>query len=366
MPYLDSRSPTPVPRLLSLLSGRVPALGRGALTCRVTAAAGASLLVLAAAGCGADSGGSGDDGPVEYPTKTLQLMAPAAPGGGWDSTARSMQKALTDAGLVDSSVEVYNVPGAGGTLGLSQLVTKNKGDAHQLMVTGLVMVGGVVTNKSPVQLSQTTPIATLTAEQEVIVVPAASPYTDLKQLMDAAAADPASINWGGGSAGGTDQILVGLLAKAAGIDPKTMKYVAYSGGGESKAALLSGDLTAAVSGVSEFKDLVAAGDVRALAVSGATGTDAGAGTPAPTIKESGYDVELMNWRGLVAPPDIDDAERTAIIDLIDKLHASPQWQQTLADQRWDDFYRSGDEATAFFESENTRITGVLTDIGLAG
>ncbi|MFK3983465.1 Bug family tripartite tricarboxylate transporter substrate binding protein [Micromonospora sp. NPDC050397] len=347
--------------------GRPRFIGRGAAARqRVAALVCVPVLALAAGGCAKDGGaGSGSGEAVKYPTTTLELMAPAAPGGGWDSTARALQKALTDSKLVSESVEVYNVPGAGGTLGLSQLVTKNKGDAHQLMVTGLVMIGGVATNKSPVKLSQVTPIATLTAEQEVIVVPAGSKYTTLKQLMDDAKANPSSINWGGGSAGGTDQILVGLLAKAAGADPKAMKYVAYSGGGESKAALLSGDLTAAVSGASEYADLVASGKLRALAVSGATGIDVGAGKPTATIKESGYDVELMNWRGLVAPPGIKDSERAAIIKLVDDLHASAQWKQTLTDQKWDDFYRSGDEAKSYFESENSRITGVLEEIGLA-
>ncbi|WP_329109831.1 tripartite tricarboxylate transporter substrate-binding protein [Micromonospora sp. NBC_01699] len=342
--------------------------GRGpAVRHRVAALVCVPLLALAAGGCAKDGDDAGSDAAaVKYPTTTLELMAPAAPGGGWDSTARSLQKALTDSKLVTESVEVYNVPGAGGTLGLSQLVTKNKGDAHQLMVTGLVMIGGVVTNKSPVKLSQVTPIATLTAEQEVIVVPAASKYTTLQQLMDDAKANPTSINWGGGSAGGTDQILIGLLAKAAGADPKAMKYIAYSGGGESKAALLSGDLTAAVSGASEYSDLVASGKLRALAVSGSAGIDVGAGKPTPTIKESGYDVELMNWRGVVAPPGIKAGERAAIIKLIDDLHSSAQWKQTLTDQKWEDFYRSGDEAKAYFESENDRITTVLSEIGLAG
>ncbi|MEV0648398.1 tripartite tricarboxylate transporter substrate binding protein [Phytomonospora sp. NPDC050363] len=336
--------------------------GRRRVLTRGLALACASLLAATASACGK----GGDGGDSSYPSDTLQIMAPAAAGGGWDLTARTLQQGLTDSGLVKSAVEVYNVEGAAGTLGLAQLVTKNEGDPHQLMVTGLVMIGGVVTNKSPVNLTQVTPIATLTAEQEVVVVPADSPYENLQQLMDAAKATPDAINWGGGSAGGTDQILVGLLAKAAGADPRAMKYLPYSGGGESKAALLSGDLTAAVSSVSEYADLVAAGKVRALAVSGATGVDAGDGKTAPTIKEAGYDVELMNWRGIVAPPGIDDDEREAVIALIDKLHASTQWQATLADQGWSDFYKSGDDATAYFASETERITGVLNDIGLAG
>ncbi|WP_306204951.1 Bug family tripartite tricarboxylate transporter substrate binding protein [Actinoplanes sp. RD1] len=332
----------------------------------VVAAGLAVVLAAGAAGCEKDTaGGRTESGDVAYPAKTLQLMVPAAPGGGWDLTARTMQKALTDAKLAGGeAVEVYNVTGAAGTIGLAQLVSKNAGDAHHLMVMGLVMVGGVVANKSPVTLDQVTPIATLTAEQEIVVVPASSKYRTLRQLLDDAKADPASISWGGGSAGGTDQILVGLLGKAAGADPAAMKYVAYSGGGEAKAALLSGDLTAAVSGQSEFKDLVASGKVRALAVSGATGVDVGAGAPATTIKEQGYDVELMNWRGVVAPPGLDAPTEKAVASFVDKLHSSPQWQTALQQQGWEDFYRSGDEAKAYFKSENQRITTVLTEIGL--
>ncbi|GAA4712611.1 Bug family tripartite tricarboxylate transporter substrate binding protein [Phytohabitans rumicis] len=323
-------------------------------------------LVLGATACadGGNSVGTKSE-TVEYPTSTIRIMAPASPGGGWDLTARTMQKSLKDASITSQAVEVDNVAGAAGTIGLAQLVSKHKADPHRLMVTGLVMVGGVVTNKSAVSLSQTTPIATLTAEAEVIVVPSKSKYKTLQELVADLKADPSSINWGGGSAGGTDQILVGLLAKAAGVDPKLAKYTPYSGGGETKAALLSGDLSVGVSSVSEFKDLVKDGQVRALAVSGAKGVDAGAGTPAPTIKEAGYDVELMNWRGVVAPPDVTDAQRQAIVSMVDKLHQSLPWQQVLTDQGWEDFYKSGDEAKQFFESETTRITAVLSEIGLA-
>ena len=330
---------------------------------RLAATACATALAVTAAGCG-QNGDSGGGAAARYPTRTVQLMVPAAPGGGWDLTARAMQKALKDGGQVKENVEVYNVPGAGGTLGLAQLVTKHRGEPHQIMVMGLVMLGAVVTNKSAVDVTQTTPIATLTAEAEAIVVPANSKYQTLKDLVEDWKANPGAVKWGGGSAGGTDQILVGLLAKAAGIDPKAMKYVGYSGGGETKTGLLSGDLSAAVSGVSEFKDLVAGGKARALAVSGGKGVDAGAGKPAPTIKESGYDVELLNWRGVVAPPGLKDDERKAVVDFVAALHDSPKWKETLQAQGWEDFYKSGDEATAYVTSESARIKTVLADIGL--
>jgi putative tricarboxylic transport membrane protein len=342
---------------------------------RLALAAFALPLAIAAAGCGGTEGDADpaaddteDSAPVVYPTTTLHLMAPAAPGGGWDTTARTIQQTLRDADLVNGhSVEVYNVEGAAGTLGLAELVTQHEGDAHRLMISGLVMVGGVVTNDSAVNLTQTTPIATLTAEAEVIIVPAESEYETLEQLVNDFKADPASVTWGGGSAGGTDHVLVGLLAKAADVDPAavTDKYVAYSGGGEVKAGLLSGDLTAAVSGVSEFRDLVEAGEARALAVSSSAPLDAGADEPTPTIIDAGYDVELMNWRGVVAPPGIGDAERASIVTLIDEMRSSPEWQEVLEQQGWEDFYVNGDEAATFFQDESSRITEVLTDIGLA-
>ena len=320
---------------------------------------GASLFALTLTACG---DGSAADG---YPSKTLQIMAPAGAGGGWDSTARAIQEVLASSKLVKSTVEVYNVEGAAGTLGLAQLATKHQGDAHQLMVTGLVMVGGIVTNKAEITLESTSPIAILTAEQEVVVVPSDSKYETLADLMEDAKKAPESINWGGGSAGGTDQILVGMLAKAAGADPAAMKYIPYSGGGESKAALLSGDLTAAVSGVSEYAELVASGDLRVLAVSGAEGVDAGDGKPAPTIKEAGFEVELMNWRGIVAPPGISEDEKTAITELFDKMHDSEEWKALCEKQGWDDFYRSGSDAVDYFASETERINPILTDLGLA-
>ncbi|GAA3214826.1 Bug family tripartite tricarboxylate transporter substrate binding protein [Dactylosporangium siamense] len=328
-------------------------------------------VLLLATGCAnqsvGDSPAPSGAGAVAYPTKTLQIMAPAGAGGGWDTTARSMQKVLQDAGLLNGqSAEVRNVTGAAGTIGLAELVTSHQKDPHQLMVTGLVMVGGVVTNKSPVDLSKTTPIATLTAESEVIVVRSDSKYTTLKQLVDDVKANPTAVKWGGGSAGGTDQILVGLLAKTAGADAKTVakQYVAYSGGGETKAALLSGDVSVAVSGTSEFADLVQSGKLRALAVSSPKGEDAGAGTPAPSIKESGYDLDLLNWRGVVAPPGLSAGDRAAVLKLVDDLHKSAQWKQELTAKKWQDFYKTGDEAAAFYQAESTRIKTVLTEIGL--
>jgi putative tricarboxylic transport membrane protein len=324
-------------------------------------------LVLAACGAGdnteSPAGGASTEASaaaIDYPTEDIAIMAPADPGGGWDSTARAMQTALTD-GVVDVNVEVYNVPGAAGTIGLAQLVENNAGDPYQLMVMGLVMVGGIRTNNSETTLEDVTPIASLTSEQEAIVVPTDSPYETLEQLVEAWKANPTSISWGGGSAGGTDHILVGLLAQEAGVEPSGINYVPHSGGGEALNDILSGATTAGVSGVSEFTDSVEAGQLRWLAVSGESAPE---GVDSPTITDAGFDVVLENWRGVVAPPDITDEQRDGIVQMITAMHDSDGWQQQLEDNGWSDFFKTGDEFGTFLDEERTRVEAVLQEIGL--
>ena len=322
-------------------------------------------IVFVMAACTADEGtsGSADDGEAtaDYPAEDLNIMAPADPGGGWDSTARAMQPVLEEVGGVGA--EVRNVGGAAGTIGLAQFVEETSGDPHQLMVMGLVMVGGIVTNESASTLEDVTPIASLTSEQEGIVVAADSEYETLEQLVEAWVADPPSISWAGGSAGGTDHILVGLLAQAAEIDPSGINYVPHAGGGEAINAILNGSATAGVSGVSEFADQVEAGEMRWLAVSGEAAPE---GIDAPTIGDAGFDVVVENWRGVVAAPDLSDADREAVIQLITDMHDSEAWQAALSENGWGDFFLAGDEFDAYLAEEQTRVEAVLTEIGLTG
>lgn len=291
----------------------------------------------------------------------LKIMAPAAPGGGWDSTARQMQAALTQAGIV-KNVQVANVTGAGGTIGLASLVNNMKGDGSQLMVNGLVMVGAILTNKSAVNLSQVTPIARLTGEYEVIVVPAASPIKTMKELADKIKANPGAVAIAGGSAGGTDHILAGLIAKEVGADPSKINYVPFSGGGEALAAIMGNHVAAGISGYGEFAGPIKAGRLRALAVSGEKRIP---GFDVPTLKESGINIELANWRSVVAPPGLSKEQTAALIDVVDKMVKSPQWKATLEKNDWVDLYMPGDQFAAYLKAEDERITGVLKNIGLA-
>nr|WP_198409648.1 tripartite tricarboxylate transporter substrate-binding protein [Limnochorda pilosa] len=288
-------------------------------------------------------------------------MAPASPGGGWDQTARFTQTVLREEGIVPGTVEVFNVPGAGGTIGLARLASTERGSGDLLMITGLVMVGAILTNQSAVTLAQTTPIARLTAEYEVIAVPANSPFQTLDDLIDAFRANPGAISWAGGSAGGVDHILVGLLAKEAGVDPDQINYIPFSGGGEALAAILGGHVSAGVTGYGEWAGQIEAGALRALAVSSAERIE---GVDVPTLMEQGIELEIANWRGVVAPPGISAQARASLVAALDRMHATKRWQQILADHNWNDFYLSGDAFAKYLTAENERVEGVLREIGL--
>ncbi len=295
-----------------------------------------------------------------FAQQELKIMAPAGPGGGWDAAARSIQQVLTQTGLA-KSVQVTNVTGAGGTIGLAQFVNTAKGDPNQLMVNGITMVGAILTNKSPVSLDQATPIARLTGDPLVIVVPANSPHQSIKDLAAAVKADPAKVTWAGGSAGGADHILATLFTKAAGSDPSKVNYIAFSGGGEALAAMLGGRVTAGISGYGEFESQIKAGKLRALAISSGKRL---ANADVPTLKEQGMEVELVNWRAIMAGPDITADQRKTLSDTIEKMVKSKEWADILKQRGWEDFYLSGDALKTFLKEEQARVSDVLRSVGL--
>ena len=288
---------------------------------------------------------------------SVKMMIPANPGGGWDTTGRELGKAMLSAGPV-KNVQYDNKGGAAGTIGLAQFVNSAKGDANALMMGGMVMVGGIIQNKSAVNLSQVTPIARLTSEWEVIVVPANGPKT-LKELLDKFKANPGSVSWGGGSAGGTDHILAGMIAKAIGVEPAKVNYVPFKGGGEAVAAIIGGHVTAGVSGLSEFAQHIKSGKMRALAVSSPKALEG-----IPSLKEQGIDVELANWRGVFAGPGITKAQRDELVKCVEAGVKSAAWKESLAKNDWSDFWLAGDAYGKFVEEENKRLGDILAALSL--
>ena len=288
----------------------------------------------------------------------LKVMVPANPGGGWDSTGRALAAAMQSAGSV-KSFQIDNKGGAAGTIGLAQFANASKGDPNAVMIGGMVMVGGIIQNKSAVDLSMVTPLARLTEEYLVVVVPASSPHKSMKDLLAAFKANPGSISWGGGSAGGSDHILAGMLANSVGVEGGKVNYVPFKGGGEAVAAIIGGHVAAGISGVSEFSQHIASGKMRALGVS----------APAkqgniPSLKEQGYDVVLGNWRGVFGAPGITTAQRDALIKAIEAGVKSKAWEESLKKNEWMNTWLAGDDYKKFIDTDVKRITEILAGLGL--
>lgn len=323
-----------------------------------------AIIALVAAMGGACGEPAAEPGATQapYPSKPLTIMAPAKAGGGWDSTARALQDVLTTTRATNGhTVDVSNVAGDGGTTGLKQFVAEGNADPHRLMVTGLVMVGSISVYKSTVGLDKVTPIATLTTEYEAVTVAADSKYKTIADLMADLRTNPTAVRMAGGSKGGPDHILAGLLARQAGVEPATLSYADFSGGGELISNLIYHKVDVGVSSVSEFKEGVANGTLRVLAVSSPAPI---VGVDAPTLKASGIDLELANWRGVVAPGGLSDTDRAAVLGLVQRMHDSPEWKKALQDKGWEDFYRSGDEFDTFLRQEQERVQKVLADLGV--
>jgi putative tricarboxylic transport membrane protein len=293
----------------------------------------------------------------------LTIIAPAAPGGGWDQLAREMQREIERQALT-AMVQVENVPGAAGTIGLAQLINGRRGDGGALLVNGLVMLGAILWNQSPVSITQVTPIARLTGEYEVVAVPATSPHRDMQSLVRALRKDPAAVSWGGGSAGGTDHILAGLIVAAAGVDPRRTNYIAFSGGGEAVTALIGGQVTAGISGYSEFAQHIESGRLRAIGMSAPRRL---AGHDVPSFVEQGLDVELENWRAVVAPPGLNEAQRQALTAIVERMAHSESWRATLARRGWTDSYLAGPAFDQFLDAERVRVGRIVARLrGSAG
>jgi putative tricarboxylic transport membrane protein len=319
----------------------------------VLVALAAVLLVPPAVG-GLTGGGDGTQ------LRGLRFLVPNAPGGGYDITARTAAKAMEDAGLT-GAVEVFNLPGAGGTVGLGRTVNES-GNDRLVMSMGLGVVGSVYTNDSPATLTDTTPIARLTQETEIVVVGKDSPLRTFDDLMATWKADPGAVPVGGGSSpGGPDHLAPMLMAEGVGIDPRAVNYVSYDGGGELLAAVLGGKVAFGVSGLSEYADQIEAGELRVLAVTAAQRVP---GVDAPTLKEAGVNVEFANWRGIVAPPGLSDEGRAELVAAFTALRESPEWKEALERNGWQDAFLPGDDFAAFLHSENDRVAGVLRNLGL--
>lgn len=299
--------------------------------------------------------------PAQAADVSLKMMIPANPGGGWDGTGRALGKAMQDAGAI-STVQYENKGGAAGAIGLAQFVNGSKGDPNALMVMGAVMIGGIITGKPPVSLTAATPIARLTSEYNVFVVPAASPFQSMKDVVEAVKKDPGSVKWGGGSRGSTEHIAAAMLAREIGVDATKINYVPFRGGGEAIAAILGGNVSIGGSGYSEFAQYIESGKMRPIGVTSATRLKNA--PKVPTMKEQGFNVEIGNWRGVYGAPGITPAQRKALTDLLQKTVKSKGWMEAMEKNGWTDAWLAGPAFDEFVEREFAALRVTMVKAGM--
>jgi putative tricarboxylic transport membrane protein len=291
----------------------------------------------------------------------VKMMIPANPGGGWDGTGRALGEALRDAKVADS-VTFENKGGAAGAIGLAQFYNSAKGDPNALMVMGAVMLGGIITGKPPVSITQVTPIARLTTEYNVFVLPASSPFNTMKDVVEALKKDPGSIKWGGGSRGSTEHIAASQIAQAVGVPAAKINYVPFRGGGEAVAAILGGNVTVGGSGYSEFQQYIESGKMKAIAVT--SGQRVKGIDKIPTLKEQGIDVEIGNWRGVYGAAGITAEQRAALTDMIVKATKSKAWQDALVKNNWTPALLTGKAFDEFVDKDFSGLRATMVRAGM--
>ncbi len=310
-----------------------------------------SLAALAAAGALPE---------LASASANIKMMIPANPGGGWDTTGRALGKALQDAGMA-SSVQYENKGGAAGAIGLAQFVNASKGDGNALMVMGAVMLGGIITGKPPVSLTQATPIARLTSEYNVFVLPANSPLKTMKDVVEQMKKDPGSVKWGGGSRGSTEHVAAAMIARDVGVDAAKINYVPFRGGGEATAAILGGNVTVGGSGYSEFAQYIESGKMRPIAVTAPTRLK---GLNVPTLRELGINVEIGNWRGVYAPPGISMEQHKALTDMMTLVFRNKSWIEALEKNGWTPALLTGKAFADFVDQEFAMLRAVMVKSGM--
>ena len=293
--------------------------------------------------------------PNAQAAPSIKMMIPANPGGGWDTTGRALGKALIDAKVADT-VQYDNKGGAAGALGLAQFLTSAKGDPNALIMMGAVMLGGIITGKPPVTITQCTPIARLTNEFNVFVLPANSPFGNMKELVAQFKKDPASVKWGGGSRGSTEHIAACMLARNVGVDPKKVNYVAFRGGGEAVAAILGGNVTVGGSGYSEFAEHIASGKMKPI---GVTSPAPMRGIRIPTMSSMGFEVIIGNWRGVYGAPGITPAQRDELTKSVLAATKSASWTESVQKNAWTPAVLSGKSYEDFVEYEFSALRATM-------
>ncbi|MBE7325170.1 tripartite tricarboxylate transporter substrate binding protein [Nocardioides sp. Y6] len=319
------------------------------------AAALLATVLLAVQACGVTRGDQGND---------MLMIIPNSPGGGYDLTGRAAVEVMEANDITGGSFTVDNVVGAGGAVAMTAMIGR-AGAEDTLMTVGLGVVGSTYSFGSDYGVRDATPIAQLMSEPEGILVPADSPFEDLDDLVEAWKADPGSIAVGGGSSpGGPDHLFPMQLADTVGIDPNDVNYVSYDGGGPLTSALLGEKIAVGFSGLAEFEGSIRSGELRVLGVSGEERYPSGPLAKVPTLTEQDVDLVFINWRGVLAPPDVPQERVDEFIGWFEEMHETDEWAEQIEKNGWTDDFITGEEFGDFLAEQDARVSGTLEDLGL--
>ncbi len=301
--------------------------------------------------------------PSWKPTKTIELVAPANPGGGWDMLCRVVQKSLMDEKLVDKNVIVVNKPGGSGAVGWTYLEGK-KGQGEYLAATSTLLMLNNLTGLSKLTYKNFTPIAMLQSEWEAVAVKADSPYKTLPDLMKAIKADPTAVAVGiGPSLANDDHITILKVGKQFGVDPAKIKFMVYPGaGGEIVPALLGGHIQATVIGLAEVLEQHKAGKMRILGVSSPERLSFL--SDVATFKEQGIDVVFPHWRGMIGAPGLKPEQIAYWDEVFTKMVQTKTWKDQIANLGWTNFYQNSAEHTKYLGEQTIAFDELLTAVGL--
>jgi putative tricarboxylic transport membrane protein len=321
-----------------------------------------SAMVAAAILAGSTFAANAQDFTPENP----ECIAPANPGGGWDFTCRQVGKTLQDLGLIDSTMQVVNMAGGGGGVAFAEVVNKRNDDNDLIVAASSATATRLAQGAYPGNtMDQVRWLATIGADYGVIAVAADSDISTLPELLDQIKADPTSVAIAGGSAvGGWDHLKVLMAAQAYGItDVRTVKYIAFNGGGEAVTQLLAGSVQAFTGDISEAKGFVDSGDIKVLAVLSPERLP-GDFANFPTAKEQGVDVIGANWRGFYAPGGMSDDAYDFWVGAIADLYASDEWKEVMAKNGLAPLDLQGDAFQSFVADSVAQITAISKEIGI--
>ncbi|MEH6823414.1 MAG: tripartite tricarboxylate transporter substrate-binding protein [Motiliproteus sp.] len=292
--------------------------------------------------------------------ESVHFLIPGGAGGGWDGTARGTGEALSKSGLADS-VSYENMSGGGGGKAIAHLIETADQKHNTLMVNSTPIVIRSLTKVFPQSFRDLTPIAATIGDFGAFVVPANSKYQSFKQVVADYNKDPRSVSIAGGSARGSmDHLVAAMAFKAAGGDPRKVKYVAYDAGGKAMAGILSGEAQVLSTGFSEALTLAAAGEVRILAM---TGNERSSAADVPTLKELGYDVSFVNWRGFFAAPGLSDTEAAEYAAMFEQMYATPEWKVVRDRNGWAETFKPRAEFVAFLEQQERIVGDLMRELG---